>query len=451
VRGKDRRRRRLFAAIAAAATIGLLGTACGGHAPPPSPGQVRAEASASAAAAAAAAKARAAMLAAELKITPANGSHGVSPSGGISVTATKGKVTNVTVRTSGDPVSGQLGGTGKTWHSSQTLNTSQTYTVTATGTGTGGSKITTTSTFRTLSPTRTFSTEIYEGSGQTYGVGMPIMLIFSQPITNKAAVERSLELTTSKTVIGAWYWDGDEHLYFRPRDYWPAYTTVSFHGHLNGVEGAKGVYATADLTQKFDIGRSLIAVASTTTHLTQIYLNGKRLYQWPISTGRASLPTPDGTYVSVEKSNPVRMIGGGAPGSAGYYNELVNYAVRFTFSGDYYHSAPWSVIDQGSTNVSHGCVNLPPTDAATYYNLSIPGDPITVTNSTAAGKWDDGWTEWFLPWSQYLHGSALDEAVEAGPQGSTFVSPSSLSAETGSAPLETSAAGNYYAGAPSLG
>jgi lipoprotein-anchoring transpeptidase ErfK/SrfK len=451
VRGKDPRSARCgryFATIAAATAIGLLATACGGQSP--SPGQAKALASASAAARAAAAKARAAMLAAELKITPANGSHDVDPTGGISVTAAKGKVTNVTVRTSGDPVSGALGDGGKTWHSTWTLDASQSYTVTATGTGTGGTKITTTSTFRTLSPTQTFSTEIYEGD-QTYGVGMPIMLIFSQPITNRAAVERSLELTTSKPVIGAWYWDGDEHLYFRPRDYWPAYTTVSFDGHLNGVEGANGVYGTADLTQTFQIGRSLIAVASTTTHYTQIYLNGERIYQWPISTGRASLPTPDGTYVSVEKNNPVRMIGGGAPGSSGYYNELVYYAVRFTFSGDYYHSAPWSVIDQGTTNVSHGCVNLPPADAETYYNMSIPGDPITVTNSTAAGKWDDGWTEWFLPWSQYLQGSALDEAVEAGPQGSTFVSPSSLPADTGTAPLQTSAAGNYYAGTPALG
>ena len=450
MRGKDRRSAghgRHFATIAAAAAIGLLATACGGHAQSLSPGQAKAQASASAAAA----KARAAMLAAELKITPANGSHDVDPSGGISVTAAEGKVTNVTVRTSGDPVSGQPSDGGKTWHSTWTLDASQTYTVTAAGTGTGGSKITTTSTFRTLSPAQTFSSEIYEGSDQTYGVGMPIMLIFSQPITNKAAVERSLELTTSKPVIGAWYWDGDEHLDFRPRDYWPAYTTVSFDGHLNGVEGAKGVYGNADLTQTFEIGRSLVAVASTTTHFTQIYLNGERIYQWPVSTGRSSLPTPDGTYVSVQKNNPVRMIGGGAPGSAGYYNELVYYAVRFTFSGDYYHSAPWSVVDQGTTNVSHGCVNLPPADAETYYNMSIPGDPITVTNSTAAGKWDDGWTEWFLPWSQYLQGSALDEAVEAGPQGSTFVGPSSLPTDTGTAPLQTSAAGNFNAGAAALG
>jgi len=431
---------RQYAVIAAGAAIGLLATACGGHGQ--SPGQAKAQASASA-------KAHAAVVAAELKITPANGSHDVNPSGGISVTAVKGTVTNVTVRTSGHPVSGRMSDAGKTWRSTWTLDTSQTYTVTATGSH-GGQRVTTTSTFRTLAPSQTFTTMMYEGYNQTYGVGMPIMLTFSQPVTNKAAVERSLELTTSKPVIGAWYWDGDQHLYFRPRDYWPANTTVSFNGHLDGVQAAKGVYGTANLTQSFNIGRSMIAVASTTTHRTQIYINGKRTYLWPISTGRASLPTPDGSYVSVEKNNPVRMIGGGAPGSAGYYNELVYYAVRFTFSGDYYHSAPWSVVNQGTSNVSHGCVNLPPAAAVTYYNMSIPGDPITVTNSTAAGKWDDGWTEWFLTWSQYLHGSALGQAVMAGPQGSTFVSPSSLPADTATAPLETSAAGNYYAGAAGL-
>ena len=447
MRGTDRRparRMRRYAGVAAAVAISLLATACssGGHAS--SPGQTRAQASASA-------RARMAALAKELKITPANGSHGADPSAGISVTAVQGKVTNVTVRTSGDAVSGSLSAGGKSWHSARNLNVSQSYTVTATGTDSSGDKITTTSTFRTLTPAHPFTTQIFEGYQQSYGVGMPIILTFSQPVTNKAAVERSLQLTTSKPVIGAWYWDGDQRLYFRPRDYWPAYTTVSFDGKLNGVEAASGVYGAANLTQTFDIGRALVAVASTTTHRTQIYLNGKLAYQWPISTGRASLPTPDGTYLSVEKANPVRMVGGGAAGSAGYYNELVNYAVRFTFSGDYYHSAPWSVVNQGTSNVSHGCVNLPPVAAQTYYNMSIPGDPITVTASTAAGKWDDGWTEWFLPWSQYLKGSALGQAVQAGPHGSTFVSPSSVPADTATAPLGTSASGNYYAGSANLG
>jgi lipoprotein-anchoring transpeptidase ErfK/SrfK len=432
---------RTYLSIAAAVAIGLVTAACGGH--PQTPAQAAASSSAATSARASAA--------ADLTISPANGSRKANPSAGITVTATRGsKITSVTASSAAGAVAGTLAAGDRSWHSTWALGVSQSYTVTATGTDSSGQRITATSSFRTLTPAQTFTTEIYEGSGQTYGVGMPIMLIFSQPITNRAAVERSLQLTTSQPVIGAWYWDDSEHLDFRPRDYWPAGTTVSFDGHLDGVEGASGVYGAADLTQSFNIGQSVIAVASTTTHRTQIYINGKLTYNWPISTGRASLPTPDGSYLSVEKGNPVRMIGGGAPGSAGYYDELVNYAVRFTFSGDYYHSAPWSVVNQGTTNVSHGCVNLAPEDAVIYYNLSVPGNPITVTASTAAGKWDDGWTEWFLTWSQYLKGSALGQAVQAGPQGSTFVNPATLPADTATAPLGTSAAGNYYAGSSNL-
>ena len=201
------------------------------------------------------------------------------------------------------------------------------------------------------------------------------------------------------------------------------------------------MYGVHDLTQSFDIGQSVIAVASTSTHRTQIYVGGALAYNWPISTGRTTMPTPDGTYLTVQKNNPVRMIGG-TKGTPGYYNELVNWAVRFTFSGDYYHSAPWSVVDQGTTNVSHGCVNLPPAAAETYYKLAVPGDPITITGSPRPGTWDDGWTEWFLSWNQLLAGSALHEAVVAGPHGSAFVNPSTLSPSTAKAPIGVAQAGN---------
>ncbi|HEY6497184.1 MAG TPA: hypothetical protein VIZ43_28225, partial [Trebonia sp.] len=74
----------------------------------------------------------------------------------------------------------------------------------------------------------------------------------------------------------------------------------------------------------------------------------------------------------------------------------------------------------------------------------IPGDPITITSSSKAGNWDNGWTEWFLSWSQYLAGSATHMAVEAGPSGSTFVSPSAVPAGAAASPVGTSAAGNYF-------
>ena len=433
--GTPGKRLRRSAGMAVVAVLALLTAACS------SGGQAANHATS----AQNAAKAKAAAAAADVKITPANGAREAGPSDGITVTAVHGTLKNVIVHTSAGSVTGSLSPGGKTWHSQWALGTAQDYTVTATASEGGTGTVTATSSFRTLTPSQTFRAQIFEGYQQTYGVGMPIMLTFSQPITNRAAVERSLQLTTSNPVVGAWYWDDGEHLAFRPQNYWPAGTQVSFTGHLNGLEGASGVYATTDLTQSFTIGPSVIAVASTTDHRTQIYYNGQLRYDWPISTGKASTATPNGTYLTIEKENPVRMIGG-TPGTAGYYNELVPWSVRFTFGGDYYHDAPWSVGSQGSSNVSHGCVNLSPADAQAYYNLAVPGEPITITGSTKAGKWDDGWTEWFLPWQQFVKGSALHEAVKAGPDGSSFVSPSALPASSGSSPLQTPPASNWVSG-----
>ena len=384
---------------------------------------------------------------ASLKISPATGSKDADPAKGITVSAVNGgKVGDVTVKSSGSQsVAGTLSADGKSWQSTYALPTGASYTVTAKGTDNSGHPVTATSTFTTLTPKTVFRTQIFEGSGATYGVGMPIILTFDHPIKDKAAVERALTVTTSNPVIGAWYWDGSQRVDFRPRDYWPANTTVSLSSHLDGVEGAPGVYGVHDLSQTFNIGQSIISVADTKNFHTQVYIDGKLKYTWPISTGRAKTPTPNGTYLSVEKGNPVRMIGGGKKGSPGYYDELVNWAVRFTYSGDYYHSAPWSVVSQGESNVSHGCVNLAPQDAQTYYNLSVPGNPITITCSPKAGNWDDGWTDWFLSWDEYLKGSATNMAVQADSSGSKFVDPSTLPASTATAPLGTSAAGNYNA------
>ncbi len=417
--------------------LALLTAACSGS------GHGTSQASPAANAQTRAATPSAAVAVPEVKIAPANGAADADPSAGITVTATSGTLRGVTVRTSGDAVSGGLSQGGTVWRSQWALDVSQTYTVTAMASASGRGIVTATSTFRTLTPGRTFTTEILEGYHQTYGVGMPVILYFSQPITDKAAVERALQITTSKPVVGAWYWDDPCNMaptcaYFRPRDYWPAGTTVSFTGHLNGVQGAPGLYGYHTLTQTFGIGPSLVAIGNTATHRTQIYDNGKLRYDWPISSGRPGDDTPDGSYLTIEKANPVQMTGPG-------YSISVPWSVRFTFSGDYYHDAYWSVGQQGFQNVSHGCVNLPPADAETYYNLAVPGDPITITGSPKAGTWDNGWTEWFLSWPRYLQGSALHEAVQAGPGGSTFVNPATLPASTATAPLQTAPASNSAA------
>lgn len=375
-------------------------------------------------------------------ITPSNGAKEADPSKGITVTAAGGTLTGVTVHTGGALVTGSYSSGKTSWHSTWALGVSRSYTVTATA-ELNGKSVTATSAFTTLTPSRTFVTEIYEGSGQTYGVGMPIILYFNHKITDEAAVERSFQIATSKPVTGAWYWDSSCNMavscaYFRPRDYWPAGTTVSFTGHLDGIEGAPGVYGTYTLTQAFRIGRSVIAVGNPGTHRTQIYVDGKLRYNWPMSAGKPGDDTPDGSYLTISKHNPVRMTGPG-------YDLLVPWSVRFTFSGDYYHDAYWSVNQQGFQNVSHGCVNLPPADAEVYYKMAVPGDPITITGSPLAGTWDNGWTQWFLSWQQLTDGSALHEAVRTSPGGSSFVNPSALPPDTAKAPLQTAPANNAAA------
>ncbi len=386
-------------------------------------------------------KPRAAAPAPRLIITPAEGSNQVSPQQAVTVTITQGRVKNVRLATShAKPVSGSLNAAGTIWRSAAPLRMSRRYTVTATAVEPSGKTVTAASSFRTLAPSATFHAQTLLGYHQTYGVGMPIMLTFSHPIRRKAAVERSIELWTSKPVVGAWYWDGSRSLAFRPRDYWPQHTKVRFVARLYGVQAAPGVYGAANLSQAFTIGNSLIAVVSTRTHYAHIYYRNKPFGDWPVSTGTPGDDTANGTYLTIEKANPTLMSG------PGYTNFPVPYAVRFTWSGNYMHDAYWSVAEQGHINVSHGCVNMSPAHAQTYYNLAVPGDPVTITGSPAAGTWDDGWTQWFLTWKQLLRGSATHQAVQAGPSGSTLVSPAQLAPATGTAPLHDSRRNDSHAG-----
>jgi lipoprotein-anchoring transpeptidase ErfK/SrfK len=329
-------------------------------------------------------------------------------------------VTGGAVRAGGDLVSGRFDSTRTVWRSRWALGVSRRYTVLASARASSGAIVTRRSAFRTFTPARTIDARIIEGAGQTYGVGMPIILYFSGPVRDRAAVERALQVTTSKRVLGAWYWDSHCNmaavcLYFRPRRYWPAHTRIHFTGHLDGVRVAPGVYGHHTLTQSFTIGSSLTVLASTAHHYMNVYRDGRLFAHWPISSGRPGDDTPNGRYLTIEKANPVDMVGPG-------YNIEVPWSVRFTWSGDYLHDAFWSVGEQGFTNVSHGCVNMSPADAETYYKMAVPGDPVTIIDSPRAGVWDNGWTMWFVPWKRWVRGSALHRAVRTGPRGSTFVS-----------------------------
>ena len=169
------------------------------------------------------------------------------PDLGVRVAVRDGRLTGVSVRpvagktvagktAAGQALAGSYTPGSRSWRTRWALAPSQTYRVTATAVDPAGQRTVMASGFRT--PRRTFSAATVLGAGETVGVGMPIMINFSRPIANRAAVERALQIWSSKPVTGAWYWENSTSMWFRPRHYWPAHTRVSFAAHLAGLRRA---------------------------------------------------------------------------------------------------------------------------------------------------------------------------------------------------------------------
>lgn len=345
-------------------------------------------------------------------ITPANGTAQVKPDGTIEVKASGAKLRDVTVQGAGAAISGKYGDGHKTWRSARTLTPGTSYTVTAQA-GDGGKARTVTSSFTTLKPAETLSiTDVTPNlTGEKVGVGMPIFVRFNRPVTDKAAVERTLRVSPDKPVEGAWRWVGSDQVIYRTKTYWQPHQTVRFQADLAGVNAGGGVYGAKDARATISIGAAQITTGDIGDHRMTVTRDGKKLRTVPFSAGNGEtreFTTTSGVHLLMEKGNPVTMTSPGRKeGDAGYYKTVVNYAVRFSNSGEYVHSAPWSVGSQGSANVSHGCLNVSPADAKWFYDVMQRGDVIDLTGTDREVEWDNGWSVWQLSFDKWRQGSAL--------------------------------------------
>ena len=224
--------------------------------------------------------------------------------------------------------------------------------------------------------------------GSTVGVGQPIIIDFPGLVDNSVTAEGAIHVSSVPPVPGKFYWMTPTQLRWRPPEFWPAHTTVT-------VDAGGAV-------SRFQTGDSLIATADDTTHQLTVTRNGVVEKTIPMSMGMAAggHQTPNGTYYVQEKMPSVVMDSStyGVPVDSTYgYKTTVELAVRFDDSGDFVHSAPWSVADQGKRDVSHGCINISPANAQWFYDNFGAGDPIVVKNS-GGGTYSrhDGSNDWQL-------------------------------------------------------
>lgn len=348
----------------------------------------------------------------QLKFQPADATENVVPIAPISVQISDGWFQHVALTNSaGKAVAGKFNSDRTVYSTTEPLGYDATYTWSGSAVGHDGKAIPVKGKFTTVSPTKKIGGAFQLADGQTVGVAAPIIIQFDAPITDKAAVEKALTVTTNPPVEGSWAWLPDEaagaRVHWRTREYYPAGTTVNVDAKLYGLPFGDSAYGADDISLNIQIGRRQVVKAEVTSHRIQVIRDEGVIMDFPCSYGEADKArnvTRNGIHVVTEKyadfymSNP----------AAGYSHVHERWAVRISNNGEFIHANPSSAGAQGNSNVTNGCINLSTGDAEQYFGSAMYGDPVEVTGSSIQLSYSDGdlW-DWAVDWDTWVAMSAL--------------------------------------------
>lgn len=324
----------------------------------------------------------------------------------------QGRIESVAVTTAngGERVGGSLANDGTAWEiDPSSLEFGTKYKVTTNAVDLRGNQTSHSGTFKTFTPEKELTIITNVNDGSTYGVGMPITVSFNEPVKNRADIESRLEVTTDakEQAVGRWSWDSDTLVTYRPKKYWPGHTKVTLNARLKGAHAGNDVYGMENSTRNFTLGSRNIMLVDADAHDMTFRRDGKLVKTMPVSTGKLGYETRSGIKVIISKERNVKFTADVAESDPEYYNLDIAVAMRVTWSGEYLHSAPWSVGSQGNTNVSHGCVNLSPSNAEWVIQNTNIGDIVEVVNTNRVQDLGNGITVWNESWKDWVAGSAL--------------------------------------------
>lgn len=335
---------------------------------------------------------------------------GIQPGAPITVKSSGGSLTSVTInKADGSALKGDLSPDGTSWTSAEPFGFNKRYTLNAKAAGVGGESISNVS-FTTRAPQNLTQAYLMPQNGETVGIGQPVAVKFDEPITNKKAAQSAIKITTEPAVDGAFYWISDQEVRWRPKEYWKTGTKVNVAVNTYGIDLGGGLFGQENQRSSFKIGRSMVITADDRTKQVTFLRDGKVIRKMPTSMGKDSTPTDNGVYLVGDKHSTLVMDSSsyGVPvNSADGYRTPVDFATQMSYSGIYFHSAPWSVWAQGNTNTSHGCLNLSPDNAQWVMNHTLRGDPVEVRNTVGPKlSGSDGLGDWNVPWSVWSKGNA---------------------------------------------
>lgn len=264
--------------------------------------------------------------------------------------------------------------------------------------------------FATERAENTFSVGVFPSSAQeNYGIGVPLVVTFDRAITDKAAVEAAMIVTSDKELgEGSWFWAAPDKAVYRPRAFWPGHAVITLTADLTGVEGASDWWGPK-IERTFKTGAAISLAVNLRKHEMQYLVNGEVEKSFAISGGKAGWETPSGTMLITTHESPRRLINPGDPNDpdSEKWDVKVDYAMRTTQDGVFIHSAPWN-YSLGYANTSHGCINMSTSEAGWLFNNTDFATPVLVKGSAprvSTAEYLSGY--WNYTWQEWKRGSAL--------------------------------------------
>nr|WP_257794250.1 Ig-like domain-containing protein [Arthrobacter sp. zg-Y238] len=341
--------------------------------------------------------------------TPADGAVGVNPADLPSVTATNAVINKVILKpeAGGDPVPGVMSADGAVWTADAPLAFNTRYGMEVVLTDSAGKETTRRQGFETVLPANEANAFMYPQNAASVGVGQPIDITFSEPVTNKDAVEQAITVTSTSGQTGAFFWITDNRVRYRPEAFWAPNSAITVDMQLFGVDFGNGMIGNFNETRTFNTHNTRLAVVDNSTKTMQVFLDGQLVRTFPVTLGEPTWPSPGGYQVVVSQHEklPFRAESIGlSPGDPDYYEPFdASWASRLTNSGVFVHQALDGAVGAlGRINVSHGCVGMSAEGAKYFYDTFDAGDVVQVLNTEAGPvPIDDGYGDWNIPWDQY--------------------------------------------------
>lgn len=194
-----------------------------------------------------------------------------------------------------------------------------------------GETITNSSSFSTVAPNSTTSASLVTGQGHTVGIAQPVAVRFESPVGDRKAVQEAVKVTTTPAVEGAFYWVSPSEVRWRPAEFWAPGTEVDVDVNIYGTDMGGGLYGAQDAHSNFTIGDEVITTIDDNAKTMTTRVNGEIVSSSPVSLGKASTPTPNGTYYLGDRHESLIMDSStfGVPvDSADGYRLSVNWPFR---------------------------------------------------------------------------------------------------------------------------